>query len=113
MLPPIFTIVRIGLLTVATTDQIPSLAGYGPLASLAFTGQPHWVVNYYNYGSDTQYFDPIYSIKRDQYLPAYYNLGRYIELDVVTANTANLNFHRVGCYDSEYRKLGFSFLQCQ
>ena len=37
MLPPIFTIVRIGLLTVATTDQIPRLAGYGPLASLALT----------------------------------------------------------------------------
>ena len=26
-------------------------------------------------------------------LPAYYSLGRYIELDVMTANTANLDFH--------------------
>ena len=30
--------VKIGLLTVATTDQIPSLTGYAPLVSPTFTG---------------------------------------------------------------------------
>ena len=76
----------------ATIDQIPSLIGYvsttqlpdmslfATLAVANFSGTPT-VVNREVLTQNTSV------------LPAYYNLGRYITMDVVTASTANLDFY--------------------
>ena len=67
--------------TVATTDQLPTMSLYATLANPDFSGTP------------TILSHPIL-FQNTSVLPAYYSLGRYIELDVMTANS----------------KSGFSFL---
>ena len=65
--------------TLATTDLIPSLTGYAPLASAAFMESP--TVNGNNIlGRNTTLS------------PAYYGAGRRIELDVSTVNSAKIDF---------------------
>ena len=72
--------ISIGSETVATTSQLPDMSLYATLAAPNFSGTPT-VANREILTQNTSV------------LPAYYNLGRYIELDVMTANTANLDFH--------------------
>ena len=60
-----------------TTSQLPTMSLYATLAAPNFSGTPTV--------SNREILTQNTSV-----LPAYYNLGRYIELDVMTANTANL-----------------------
>ena len=60
-------IVKIGALTVATTDQIPSLTGYTTLASPAFTGNA-------TLGGENTLTQAI------NIIPSYKSVGRYVEI---------------------------------
>ena len=72
--------ISIGSDTVVTTNQLPNMSLYATLAAPNFSGTPT-VANREILTQNTSV------------IPAYYNLGRYIELDVMTSNTANLDFH--------------------
>jgi len=71
--------------TVVTTSQRPTMSLYATLAAPNFSRTPTV--------SNREILTQNTSV-----LPAYYNLGRYIELDVMTANTANLDFHSFDAY---------------
>ena len=97
---PSFTgVPKIGTKVIATTDQIPNLnpyaktsdiistlAGYATLDSPTFLG--YATVN--GYGILTQ---------TSQCAPAFFNVGRYIELDVQIADEARLDFHSLDSSD--------------
>ena len=72
--------ISIGSNTVATTNQLPDISLYAPLAAPNFSGTPTV--------SNREILTQNTSV-----LPAYYNLGRSIELDVMAVGTANLDFH--------------------
>ena len=72
--------VKIGNLTVATTDLIPSLSGYSSLGSPAFTGAAT--------------LNGLTILTQDTtVIPAYVNVGRLIEVGCSLANFVSLEFH--------------------
>ena len=72
--------VKIGSLTVATTDLIPSLSGYATLASPALTGNA--TLNSQSILTQSNFLQPVYT-----------SVGRFVELGCSIANYAGLEFH--------------------
>ena len=72
--------VKIGNLTVATTDLIPSLSGYATLASPQLTGNA--TLNAQTILTQSNFLQVVYT-----------SLGRFLELGCSIANYAGVEFH--------------------